>query len=154
MHEAYMRQAITAAHKSQKDGGMPIGAVLINRHSGDVFSMGESIVGLTKDPTSHAEITCIRAACSARQSDDLSDFVLYCTLEPCQMCLSCAAWASVEQIYFGAYRKNVDPNLFETLHSTGDEVAAANMRLKTHHKMHVQGGILEAACIALLKQGV
>lgn len=150
LHETHMRQAIAVAHNAQKDGGMPIGAILIYRHSGEVFSIGKSIVGPTKDPTSHAEINCIRAASAKQQSDNLDDFVLYCTLEPCQMCLSCAAWASIKDIYFGAYRKNVDPNLFETLHSDGDETAAANMRLKTQKTMHVQGGVLEDQCLALL----
>lgn len=147
-HQEYMQLALRLAKKSQQDGGTPIGAVLVNK-IGQVFSVGESLVGVTNDPTSHAEINCIRAACTHLGSDHLEGFTLYCTLEPCHMCLGCAAWAHIQHIYFGAYRKDVDPVLFDTLHGQGDEAEAANMNIGKG-SMHVQGGILEVDCAKLL----
>lgn len=147
-HQDYMRRAIEQAKKSKADGGAAIGAVLVD-NMGEIVSNGKSLVGVTNDPTSHAEITCIRAACAKIGSDHLENFTLYCTLEPCQMCLSCAAWAHIHTVYFGAYRKDVAQELFETLHSPGDEAQAANMNVGTG-SMHVQGGVLAAECAALL----
>jgi tRNA(Arg) A34 adenosine deaminase TadA len=66
------------------------------------------------------------------------------------MCLSAAAWAKIPFVYFGAYRKDVDPSLFDTKESVGDETEATNMNLRENLSMQVQGGILEDECAKLL----
>ncbi len=147
--DGYMKLAIQAAQAAQKDGGIPIGAILVHTASGKVMATGESLVSATKDPTSHAEINCIRAACQQTGNDDLFDYTLYTTLEPCSMCLGAAAWARIANIYFGAYRKDVGPNLFDTIHPD-DESMASHMNLRSDAQMHVQGGILQQQCAALL----
>jgi tRNA(Arg) A34 adenosine deaminase TadA len=102
------------------------------------------------DPTGHAEINCIRRECARLGSDDMYDYILFSTLEPCHMCLSCAAWARIPTVYFGAYRRDVDSSLFETIHHAGDEKEAAHMNLRENRQMHVRGGVLEAECASLL----
>jgi tRNA(Arg) A34 adenosine deaminase TadA len=149
-HHSFMLQAIIAAKAAQADGGVAIGAVLVDDASGNVVATGGSTVGVTHDPTSHAEIVCIRAAAHKLSSDDLYGHTLYSTLEPCHMCLSAAAWAKIGHVYFGAYRKDVDPTLFDTFHERGDEAEAAHMNLRERTHMHVQGGVLEAECAQLL----
>jgi len=147
--EPYMRRAIAVAKQATYDGGAAIGAVIVDE-SGEVIAVGESLVRVAKDPTSHAEINAIRAAAKKRGGDDLFGCVLYCTLEPCHMCLSAAAWARLANVYFGAYRKDVDAALFDIKGDFSDEKEAARMNLRGDVKMKAQGGFLEAECAALL----
>jgi len=148
--EAYMRQALQAAQKAVQDGGVAIGAVLVDNATGNVLASGESIVGVTHDPTAHAEINCIRAVAAQRGTDDLYDCTLYSTLEPCHMCLSAAAWSRISKVYFGAYRKDVDESLFDIKGDFSDEREDQLMNLRDGVTMDAQGGILEAECAALL----
>ncbi len=149
-HEEYMQLAVAAARQARQQGGVAIGAVLVNA-SGQVIASGGSLVGVTHDPTAHAEVNCIRQAAQLRADDDLFDCALYSTLEPCHMCLSTAAWAKIPTVYFGAYRKDVDETLFDISGQFSDEQEGRRMNLRDGVDMHVQGGILEAACAALLE---
>lgn len=148
-HEVYMQAAIAVAKKSTQDGGAAIGAIIVDP-DGEIIARGESIVAVAHDPTAHAEINCIRAVAEARGSDDLFDCVLYSTLEPCHMCLSAAAWSKIPQVFFGAYRRDVDETLFDITGNFSDEQEAPRMNLRDGIAMHVQGGVLEEACAALL----
>lgn len=108
------------------------------------------MVGPTKDPTAHAEVNAIRAAAQKFHTDDLFGLSLYSTLEPCHMCLSAAAWARIPEVYFGAYKKDVDPSLFDIKGDFSDEQEGGRMNLREKISMRVQGGILEAECASLL----
>lgn len=145
-----MQLAVNAATLSKNNGGVAIGAVLIDNQTGKVVAQGESIVALTKDPTAHAEINCIRAASQVLKTDNLSSLTLYSTLEPCHMCLSAAAWAQITRIYFGAYKKDVDASLFDIKGDFSDEREGKRMNLQGNLEMKVSGGILEKECAALL----
>ena len=144
-----MKQAIEVAKHTKRTGGVAIGAVLVDR-AGQVVAAGGSLVGLTHDPTAHAEINAIRNAARRFETDDLYDLVLYSTLEPCHMCLSAAAWARVSELYFGAYRKDVDATLFDIRGDFSDEIEGKRMNLRERTHMKVRGGICEAACAELL----
>ena len=146
-----MRIAIAEAHKSSAEGGVAIGAVIIHEVSGRLIATGRSLVQVKHDPTSHAEVNCIRQATSIVNSPDLYEYTLYSTLEPCHMCLSAAAWAKIPRIYFGAYRKDVDSTLFDVRNGPGDEAEANKMNLREHRHMRAVGGVLEAECASLLK---
>jgi tRNA(Arg) A34 adenosine deaminase TadA len=150
--QTFMQLAITAAKNAQKEGGgVAIGAVLVDDTTGKVVASGGSVVGPTHDPTSHAEVNCIRTACEQLKSDDLFGYTLYSTLEPCHMCLSAAAWAKIKKVVFGAHRKNVDPALFDIKGNFSDEQEAARMNLREDTTMQIDGGILEQECAALLQ---
>jgi len=149
-HEQYMQQAIEVARGSKQNGGTAIGAIVVNTKTGEVIAVGGSQVGPAKDPTAHAEITAIRAAAQQIKSDDLFDFALYSTLEPCHMCLSASAWARIPKIYFGAYRKDVDETLFDLKGNFSDEQEGKRMNLRENVAMTVIGGVLEKECAALL----
>jgi tRNA(Arg) A34 adenosine deaminase TadA len=148
--EYYMRLAIEAAQEAKSDGGVAIGAVLTKESTGQVIATGGSIVSINRDPTAHAEVNCIRAACARLTADDLYDYTLYSTLEPCHMCLSAAAWARIPRIFFGAYRKDVDETLFDIKGDFSDEEEAAHMNLREEIGMQVHGGVLELECASLL----
>lgn len=145
-----MRRAIAVAHEAKEDGGVAIGAVLVNDTTGHVVASGESLVGVTRDPTAHAEVNCIRQAAKELGSDDLYGYTLYSTLEPCHMYLSAAAWAKIPHVVFGAYRKDVDATLFDITGDFSDEQEAKRMNLREAAKMTVHGGVLEQECAALI----
>jgi tRNA(Arg) A34 adenosine deaminase TadA len=149
-NETYMLKAIAAAKQAQHEHGVPIGAVLVEQASGEVVATGGSLVDVSKDPTAHAEVNCIRAAAKKLGTDDLYNYTLYSTLEPCHMCLSAAAWAKIPRVFFGAYRKDVDENLFDIKGQFSDEQEAARMNLRENTTMVVTGGVLEADCAKLL----
>jgi tRNA(Arg) A34 adenosine deaminase TadA len=149
-NEDYMRMAITAAVDSQASDGVAIGAVLVDNTTGVVVATGGSQVGPAKDPTAHAEINAIRAAAQRLGSDDLTGLTLYSTLEPCHMCLSAAAWARIQQVFFGAYRKDVDETLFDIKGDFSDEQESKRMNLRENLTMTVHGGVLGSQCAELL----
>jgi tRNA(Arg) A34 adenosine deaminase TadA len=66
------------------------------------------------------------------------------------MCLSAAAWARIPEVYFGAYKKDVDPSLFDIKGDFSDEVEGGRMNLREKVSMKVQGGVLETECADLL----
>jgi tRNA(Arg) A34 adenosine deaminase TadA len=149
-NDSYMRGAIEAAKHAEQTGGVAIGAVLVDSSNGEVVAAGGSLVGLTHDPTAHAEVNAIRNAAKRFETDNLGHLVLYCTLEPCHMCLSAAAWARIPTVYFGAYRKDVSPDLFDINGDFSDETEGARMNLRNNTHMTVKGGVLEAECAELL----
>jgi guanine deaminase len=148
--EYYMHLAVEAAQEARDDGGVAIGAVLVKESSGQIIATGGSIVGINKDPTAHAEVNCIRAASALLKTDDMFDYTLFSTLEPCHMCLSAATWARIPRVFFGAYRKDVDETLFDIKGNFSDEEEAEHMNLREKIGMQVHGGILESECAKLL----
>ena len=83
--------------------GGPFGA-LVAAPDGTVVAEGCNRVTSTNDPTAHAEVTAIRAACSVLGTFSLAGHVLVTSCEPCPMCLAAAWWARVDAIVYGATR--------------------------------------------------
>jgi tRNA(Arg) A34 adenosine deaminase TadA len=150
-HDEYMKMAIKIAQQTHSNGGVAIGAILVDSETGNVVSQGGSMVSVTHDPTAHAEINAIREAANNLNTDDLFNLTLYSTLEPCHMCLSAAAWARIPRVFFGAYRKDVDETLFDIKGDFSDEEEGKRMNLRENVNMQVIGGIQEEACAQLLK---
>ncbi|MBM3580624.1 MAG: nucleoside deaminase, partial [Alphaproteobacteria bacterium] len=96
----------------------------------------------TRDPTAHAEMLAIRAACAKAGAARLENADLYVTLEPCAMCAAAIAFARVRRLYFGAY----DPK------GGGVEHGARFFAQATcHHRPEVVGGIEERESGEILK---
>ena len=95
-----MRLAIELAVDNVKNGGGPFGAVIAR--NGEVVSTGVNRVIPNNDPTAHAEVMAIRAACTKLGTFDLDGCVIYTSCEPCPMCLGAIYWAHIEKIYYGA----------------------------------------------------
>lgn len=95
-----MQAAISRAVRSSKQGGYPIGAVIVSGN--EILARGHTNLHQTNDPTGHAEINAIRSACRLRNSRYLENCWLYSTQEPCPMCVSAAIWARMKGIVFGA----------------------------------------------------
>lgn len=99
-NEDFMRQAIELAVENIKNGGGPFGAVIVK--DGAVVATGANRVTANNDPTAHAEVCAIRAACTKLGTFDLSGCVIYTSCEPCPMCLGAIYWAHIDKIYYGA----------------------------------------------------
>ena len=99
-HKAFMRQAIALAVENVRNGGGPFGAVIVK--DGKVVATGVNRVTLDNDPTAHAEVSAIRAACTRLGTFNLEGCVIYTSCEPCPMCLAAIYWAHIDKIYYGA----------------------------------------------------
>lgn len=97
--EKFMQQAIDLSIESVANGGGPFGAVIVR--NGEVIATGTNRVTATCDPTAHAEVSAIRAACAKLKEFKLTGCTIYSSCEPCPMCLSALYWAGVERIFYG-----------------------------------------------------
>lgn len=103
--EIFLRQAIALSrHNLQGQAGGPFGAVVAR--DGAVLGEGWNRVLETGDPTAHAEVVAIRAACARLGRPDLTGAVLYSSCEPCPMCLAAAHWARLSRIVWGCGRQD------------------------------------------------
>jgi tRNA(Arg) A34 adenosine deaminase TadA len=99
----HLRHAIRLAVGSADAGGGPFGATVVRADA--VLGEGVNEVVRAGDPTAHAEVVAIRAACRTTGSHLLTGATLYASTEPCPMCLAAAWWARVERIVFAAGRE-------------------------------------------------
>jgi tRNA(Arg) A34 adenosine deaminase TadA len=104
----FMRQAIALALENIRDGGGPFAAVIVK--NGALIASGTNRVTASNDPTAHAEVVAIRAACKRLESFQLDHCDLYTTCEPCPMCLGAIYWARPGRVFYA---------------STADDAAAA-----------------------------
>ena len=94
-----MRAAIRLSRqKMRANQGGPFGAVIVRKEV--IVGRGWNQVTATNDPTAHAEVTAIRAACSRLATFQLSDCDIYTSCEPCPMCLSAIYWARLRHLYY------------------------------------------------------
>lgn len=98
----YMRIALENALYAQVSGEVPIGAVIVERSSGQIISSGYNQVETAKNPIKHAEIIAIEMACKELKSKNLSECDLYVTLEPCGMCSAAISHARIGRLFYGA----------------------------------------------------
>lgn len=96
---AFMQRAIDLSIRNIEEGGGPFGAVIVR--DGKVVAEGANRVVPNNDPTAHAEVSAIRAACAKVQNFKLEGCTCYTSCEPCPMCLSALYWAGVERIVYG-----------------------------------------------------
>jgi tRNA(Arg) A34 adenosine deaminase TadA len=94
-----MRQAIALATANVASGGGPFGAVVVR--DGKVIATGVNQVTATNDPTAHAEVVAIRAACKALGTFQLTGCTVYTSCEPCPMCLAALYWSRSDAVYYG-----------------------------------------------------
>lgn len=98
-HAAFMRRAIQLSREHMQAGhGGPFGAVVVL--DGKIVGEGWNQVTGSIDPTAHAEVVAIRAACRQLGRFDLRGAILYTSCEPCPMCLAATYWARIDQVYY------------------------------------------------------
>ncbi|NIZ00442.1 nucleoside deaminase [Thalassospira lucentensis] len=94
-----MRHAVELSRQKMDEGcGGPFGAVIVR--DGKVIAEGWNNVTSKHDPTAHAEVSAIRAACEKLGRHDLVGCEIYTSCEPCPMCLAAIYWARLDKIYY------------------------------------------------------
>ena len=141
MTTSFIQSALVQAHLAAQNGEVPVGAVIVK--DGKIIAEAYNLVETNRDPTAHAEILALRAACQILESPRLVGCDLYVTLEPCAMCAQAIAFARIRRLYFGAFDKK----------GGGVEHGARIFSQPTcNHKPEVYGGIAENECGGLLKE--
>ena len=98
--EGHLREAIRLARENVANGGGPFGAVIVR--DGEVLATGANLVTRGNDPTAHAEIVAIRNACEALGTFQLDGCEIFCSCEPCPMCLGAIYWARPARVVFAS----------------------------------------------------
>jgi tRNA(Arg) A34 adenosine deaminase TadA len=110
----FLQRAIEISRRALEDEGKtPFGAIVVI--DGQIVGEGTSQVVELRDPTAHAEVMALRAAGGARESHLMEDGVMYCSSEPCPMCLAACYWARLPRLVFAADSHDVAANGFEDL---------------------------------------
>lgn len=99
--KSHMSIALKAAKDAAERGEVPVGAVVLDA-SGDILAIASNRTRELNDPTAHAEVLAIRAACASVGSERLTGCDLYVTLEPCPMCAAAISNARINRLYYGA----------------------------------------------------
>ena len=136
-----MARALDEARAAAARGEVPVGAVITDS-GGQVIAAAGNRTRELSDPTAHAELLAIRAACAAVGSERLTGCDLHLTLEPCPMCAAAIGFARVARLYWGA----PDPKGGGVEH--GPRIFA---QPTCHHAPELYGGVGEAAAAALLR---
>jgi len=136
----YMQMAIDLAIENVNSGdGGPFGAVIVR--SGEVIATGVNRVTANRDPTAHAEVQAIRAACQHLGDFQLTGCHLYTSCEPCPMCLAATYWSRCEAIFFGCTASDAagagfdDSFLYDEVKKPHDQRAISTSRLLGHEAM-------------------
>ncbi|WP_416695832.1 tRNA adenosine(34) deaminase TadA [Candidatus Pseudothioglobus sp. Uisw_050_01] len=138
--EKWMSFALEQAGKAEKEGEVPVGAILVKDDL--IIARAHNKPISTNDPTAHAEIHLLRAAGEELKNYRLPGTTLYVTLEPCAMCLGAIMHARIKRVVFGAH----DPK-------TGVCGSSENFMEAScfNHKIDIASGVLENESKQLLK---
>ena len=97
----WMKAALREAERAFEQDEVPVGAVVVK--DGQIVGRGHNLVETLRDPTAHAEMIAITAACETLGDKVLNGCTLYVTLEPCPMCAGAIVWARLSRLVFGAF---------------------------------------------------
>ena len=133
MNEAFMRKAIELSIENVKNGGGPFGAVIVR--GDEIIATGVNRVTANNDPTAHAEVSAIRAACEKLGTFNLEGCEIYTSCEPCPMCLGAIYWAHLDKMYYGNTKHDAaeigfdDSFIYEEIALTPEHRRLASCRL-------------------------
>ena len=138
---SHMDIALQEARDAANRGEVPVGAVVVGSN-GDIVSRASNRTREKNDPSAHAEMLAIRAACEHLGQERLVGYDLYVTLEPCAMCAGMIAAARIRRLYYGASDQK----------SGGVEQGARIFaHPQSHHSPEIYSGVGEDEATALLK---
>ena len=136
----WMKIALQEAERAFDEQEVPVGAVVV--HNGRVVGRGHNMVEQLKDPTAHAEMIAITAACETLGEKYLDECAMYVTLEPCPMCAGAIVWAKVKRLVFGAFDEKAGSS-GSLYNITGDR--------RLNHYVDVISGVESERAIGLLQ---
>lgn len=136
-----MALALAEARAAADLGEVPVGAAILDPATGAVVARAGNRTRALNDPTAHAEMLAIRAACARLGAERLAGMDLYVTLEPCPMCAGAISAARLRRLYYGA----ADPKSGGV--AQGPRVFS---HPTCHHAPEIYDGIRAAEAAALL----
>lgn len=141
IHHKFMQQAYFLAEQAYREKEIPVGAIVV--YENRIIGKGYNQVERLKDPTAHAEILAITAACQTIESKFLQDCTLYVTLEPCPMCAGALVWSRLKALVYGAHdaKAGACGSLYNIVKDS-----------RLNHQMEVIQGVMELESEELLKQ--
>ena len=99
MNEFYMKKALIEARKADSEDEVPVGAIIV--HDQKIIAKAHNLCIKLCDPTAHAEMQAITAACNYLESRYLERCTIYTTLEPCVMCTGALFWSKIGSLVYG-----------------------------------------------------
>lgn len=139
--QEFMREAIRLSLENVQSGnGGPFGAVIVK--DGEIIARGVNEVTSSNDPTAHAEVVAIRNACKQLGSFQLEGCEIYCSCEPCPMCLGAIYWARPDKIYYANTKEDAaainfdDAFIYQEL-----ELPNANRKLPTEQLLRKEAWV-------------
>lgn len=135
----FMYAALAEAEQGLENNEVPVGAVIVKDNR--IIGRGHNQSEMLKDPTAHAEMIAITAACNHLDSKFLEGCDLYVTLEPCMMCTGAILSARLENLYYGAFEPKFGAcgSVFNLIEN------------KSYKKINVYSGVYSAESEHLLK---
>lgn len=139
--QKWMRIALSEAQQAQKQGEVPVGAVVVQNER--ILGRGHNRVEKLHDPTAHAEMLALSAAAESLGQPRLNQATIYVTIEPCPMCAGAIVLARLKRLVYGAK----DPK-------TGACGSLYDMTRdpRLNHQVEVLSGLLEAECSQLMSE--
>jgi len=139
-HLTWMKAALREAQRAYDEDEVPIGAVVVRKDQ--IIGRGRNMIERLMDPTAHAELLAITAACDTLRSKWLKGATLYVTLEPCVMCAGAIVLARLDRVVFGAFDEKA--GAAGTLYDIpGDD--------RLNHVVETISGLEEDAAVELLQ---
>ena len=128
--QAYMAEIIRyTARTLATDSPVPFGALIAETKDNTILMRAVNTVRSENDPSSHAEVRCIRKAARKLKHPSLQGYTLYTTCEPCPMCMSAALWSSLDRVVYGATIADANRHC-KQIHIPAEEVnRRSDMRL-------------------------
>jgi tRNA(adenine34) deaminase len=136
----WMGLALKEAERAFEEGEVPVGAVVVK--GGVIVGRGRNAVERLNDPTAHAEVLAVSAACETVGAKFLDGCTLYVTLEPCPMCAGALVWARLSRLVFGALDEKA--GAVETLYRIGQDG-------RLNHQIEVVHGVEAERAAELLR---
>jgi tRNA(adenine34) deaminase len=134
-----MKAALVEAERALDEGEVPVGAVVVL--DGRIIGRGHNQVESLGDPTAHAEILAIGAACRSLGAPRLTGACIYVSMEPCAMCSGAMVLARLRRLVFGC--RDPKSGYAGSLGCIVDDPAL-------NHRVHVASGVLEEACASIV----
>ena len=139
-HEQWMKQALHEAKRAYEEDEVPVGAVVV--YKGAVIGRGHNQIERRQDPTAHAEMIALTAACNHLESRRLEGCTMYVSPEPCPMCAGAIVLSRIPTLVFSAFDSKAGAcgTLYNITHDK-----------RLNHTVHVISGVCDRESEELLK---
>ncbi|EOH8749945.1 nucleoside deaminase [Enterococcus faecalis] len=142
--DKFMERALVLAQSAADHGNEPFGALLVKDNK--IVGTNENKIHTESDPTSHAELGLIRKFCSENNIQNLSEYTMYTSCEPCCMCSGAIVWANVGRVVYSLSHDELAKIAGFNIMISSNEIF-----LKSPHKPETIGGLLSSQAAEIYK---